>query len=239
VQKTPLLYYLFSILSIGILSLSARADSIVRYDSSFVDVRTFDQAQLDDYRSQPDFQYEPTPIELSWWGRLKRAIWNFFFGGSKAANTFWEIVLYLLAGAAVMIIVFGILKLKPDRFFSRAKSPTTSLDFAELDEDIHEMDFETLIRQAVGEQSYRRGVRLLYLETLKELTENRWIDWKKHKTNQDYQLELAGTPIHPAFDDLTLRYEYVWYGDFPINQQGFSAMEGIFRGFQQRVKRSS
>lgn len=240
VQKIRLTYLLLTILSLGLLLTDAQADTLpLQYDSSYVEVRAFDTARLDNYRSQTAFQYEPQLIELSWWGRMKKAFWEFLFGNRKAVSTFWEIVVYVLAIAAFLIIVFGLMKLQPGRFFSRSRVAATELDFGEGEENIHEMDFETLIRQAVTEQSFRRGVRLLYLETLKELTENRWIDWKKHKTNQDYQQELTGTPIHPDFDSLTLRYEYVWYGDFAIDQQGFRAMEGIFRNFQQRVKRNS
>ncbi len=217
-----------------------RADTLpLQYDSSRVDVRAFDPASLENYRSNPDFQYDPNLLEISWLKRLLRSIREFFVRRSEAVSTFWEIVIYLLALAAVLIILFGIMRLRLGRFFSRERRPDAGLHFGESEEDIHDMDFETLIRQAIEEQSFRRGVRLLYLETLKELTENRWIDWKKYKTNQDYQLELSGTPIHRAFDELTLRYEYVWYGDFPIDQQGFRAMEGIFRGFQQSVKQHS
>lgn len=226
---------------IGILllmaSLSVQGEPYpILHDSSYVDIRSFDPESLEEYRNDPDFQYDPQVVELSWLKRIGEWFGSLFPSGTGSA--FWNIFGYLLAGAAFFIIIFGILKLKPAGFFTRGGKGETQLEFEELDDNIHEMDFESLIREAASEQSFRRGVRLLYLETLKELTQHEWIDWQKHKTNQDYQLELAGTGIRSAFDDLTLRYEYVWYGDFPIDQQGFRAMEGIFRGFQQGVKRT-
>lgn len=240
VRTKTLIYQTLCTLTLGLLLVGARADTLpLQYDSSFVDVRDFDPASLERYRSDPDFQYDPALLEISWFKRLLRSIRDFFSKRGDAVGTFWEIVIYLLAAAAFLLIVFGIMKLKPGRFFSRKRGQDANLNFGEGEVNIHDMDFEALIRQAIDGQAFRWGVRLLYLETLKELTENRWIDWKKYKTNQDYQQELSGTPIHRAFDELTLRYEYVWYGDFPIDQQGFRAMEGIFRGFQQRVKQHS
>ena len=145
---------------------NAQGDPLpIQYDSTRIEVRAFSEEALDTYRDNPDFQYESVEIELNWLERLLRSINRFFSARTKGGQIFWEIVIYLLAAIALGIIIFGILKLQPGRFFGRGKNAKTQLQFDELDEDIHEMDFDSLIEQAVSTGSFRRGVRLLYLET--------------------------------------------------------------------------
>lgn len=209
----------------------------LQYDSSEVVLRQFDPQRLEAFRSDKDFIYEDDRDKirkLSWWDRLMYRFQRFLFGQSKAGATFWEIVFYLLAIGTVVFLTFFILKIRPRTLFGKA-SKQLDTGFEEVDENIHEMDFEQLIALALKEKDYRRGVRLLYLETLKTLTLHGWIDWRPNKTNQEYQLELTGTPISREFDELTLNFEYVWYGDFPIDARGFERVQAVFRQFQQHI----
>jgi hypothetical protein len=115
------------------------------------------------------------------------------------------------------------------------KAKQIPVNFEDLGENLAELDFEGLIRQARTKGDYRAAVRLVFLETLNLLTTEGHIRWKINKTNQDYLAELRTSRFREEFTDLTRSYEYVWYGDYDINEQGFDAMEKIFRTFQQKV----
>lgn len=210
-------------------------DSVPAYEDLSLDLRAFEAKALEAYRQDPDFRYEEglrSLDELNWWERFLERVRRFIFGQSEAGQTFWKVLLYALAVGAVLFVVFGLLKIGPRSFFGKSSGQLTP-EFAELDEDIHAMDFDQLVTQALQQQNYRQALRLLYLETLKFLSEKGHIEWQADKTNLDYRLELAGTRWQGAFDELTLHYEYVWYGDFPLDQVGFERLQQVFQPFRQ------
>ena len=47
-----------------------------------------------------------------------------------------------------------------------------------LDENIHEMDFDTLIAEAVAKHDFRTGIRLLFLKGLKILADKNFVQWE-------------------------------------------------------------
>ncbi len=234
--KKRRLSYLLSFSVWVLLSLSNQLYGQVHYDSARISVRQFDSNSLETYRNDPDFLYDRhvQKLELSWWDRQLIKLQRFIFGQTDAGETFWKVMGYGIAIMAVLLIVFGLLKIGLKGVIGKS---STSLDmgFSEIAGDIEEVNFEQLIAQALKARAYKRGVRLLYLETLKGLTQNNWISWKPNKTNQQYQHELKGSRLQDAFDELTLRYEYIWYGDFPVDLAGFERMQQVFKTFQQRV----
>nr|WP_262905325.1 DUF4129 domain-containing protein [Hymenobacter nitidus] len=80
-------------------------------------------------------------------------------------------------------------------------------------EDIHSLDFNTLLAQAEAAGNYRLAVRLGYLAVLKQLTDHGLIRWQPEKTNHDYLRELTAGSLRPAFQEITRQFEYVWYGE--------------------------
>ncbi|MEO0472277.1 MAG: DUF4129 domain-containing protein [Bacteroidota bacterium] len=240
-----ILTYLFSLLlllSFG----TVQADDVdssatYRIDSSTVDVRSFSEEKLTAYQNDPDFTFGRirTRMELSFWQKLRYEIWRFFAKKRGDSDmSIMEMILWVLAVAVltvILLIVFKVIKLDVRTLFSkRAKDIGPQIE--DLTDNIEKLDFDQLIQQARSDKNYRRGVRLLYMETLKELTRTGWIHWRINKTNQDYQNELRGTDLQYAFDQLTLRFEYVWYGDFPIDSAGYDEMEQVFRNFQTQLK---
>ena len=215
------------------------ASDTLLYDSTKVAVRQFSQEDLTNYREQEAFQYVKieNKTDWTWWERLKYEVMRFLFGQTPSGKIFQRVVLWALAIFAVSLIAIGLMKI-PLRKLWNPHTAQLNIGFEELEENIHEMDFDQLIQQAIQDKAYRRGVRLLYLETLKELTSHEWIQWKINKTNFDYQEELRHTPLIHDFESLTLDYEYVWYGDFPVNESGFNSMRKTFQQFQAAVRRS-
>ena len=102
-----------------------------------------------------------------------------------------------------------------------------------VEENIHEMDFEKLIQSAIEEKDYRKAVRLFYLSTLKKLADKNIIDWQPGKTNYDYLLEIKTQSIQPIFKELNYFFQYVWYGDFPVDIDNFQTAQ---LSYQQAIK---
>jgi hypothetical protein len=102
-------------------------------------------------------------------------------------------------------------------------------------ENIFEIDYEAEIEQAIASGNYRVAVRLLYLRTLKLLSQKELISYTHEKTNSDYLQQLAGTALYKDFFRLTRHFEYTWYGQFELSPEGFRVMQNHFADFKQQL----
>lgn len=102
-----------------------------------------------------------------------------------------------------------------------------------------ETDFDLLVQQAIRTGNYRLGVRYLYLKTLHQLAGKRFIELAADKTNYQYVREIgthhAQSGLQNDFAALTLNYEYVWYGEFAIEEAIYKRIETGFKNFNQSV----
>ncbi len=218
---------------------AAHADSVaatILIDSSTVEVRQFDEASLDRFRNHPDFQYEEQQLDLSWWQRFKRWVRHQLIDLFSRDGS-WELlknVLIVLGVIALVYLIVKLLGMDPTGIFLR-KARTAEIPFAEHTENIHAIDFESELQKAITVGNYRLAVRLLYLDCLKRLSDSKYIDWQPAKTNTAYIGELTDTDTRTAFRGLTRQFEYVWYGDFRINEQHFTRLHTAFKQFGERL----
>lgn len=207
----------------------------LRFDSTQVVLREYDASKMASYRSSPDFQYDEQAIPISAWERFKqwwRQLWRSVVGASGG-----RVLDYALAALGVIALIYLLIKLAGmdnGNIFSR-RAGRNPLQHAEVDENIHALDFDAELMNAVTQRNYRVAIRLLYLQCLKRLADQNLIDWKPAKTNAHYQQELQGGPHESAFKALTYQYEYSWYGDFPVGPEHFEAVRADFEQFDQEV----
>ncbi|MEM6262660.1 MAG: DUF4129 domain-containing protein [Bacteroidota bacterium] len=227
--------FLFLVLSV--LMTKGQEVPAVMLDSTQLEVRGYDSTARDVFMRDKDFFYERqerAPL-LSWWERVWRSIQEALFTRTLGNLTFWKVVMWVLVIVALGLILFGILRLKPDWIMGRKSQKLGEVNL-QSPEDITQMDFRALLSVCLRDQDYRRATRVLYLEVLKELTEQGHIDWKKYKTNHDYLTELRAKHLYEEFSDLTRQYEWAWYGDVPIDKDGFAHMERLFKSFRSKMR---
>jgi len=214
----------------------AKKDTILKIDSSKVELRKFDEQALKKYSLQPEFMYDDVPKTLSLWDRFWRWFWrwvNEFFSGKATGN----IIQYVLIGLVVALIVFIVVKIiRLDLKLLSGKSKKVEIPFSETLENIHEIDFNEELEKAMQSGNYRLVVRLLYLKTLKQLTDQSLIDWQPEKTNQVYVSELVNEDHKLAFGKLTKQFEYIWYGEFFIDKNSFEPIQQSFQQFNEQTK---
>jgi len=213
---------------------------VVRYDSSAVAVRSVRADALDNYFNNPDFAYNREVHEaVTWWDRFKAWLADKFFGPLAEANTgpIVKWVMYAVAAFGLLFAITRLLQMDMGQVFSRKRA--TSIAFEDLVEDIEGMDFDSLIAEATAAQAYRRAVRLLYLKTLKALTTDNLIDWQRDKTNHEYIDELRRLDLRTAFAELTYLFEYIWYGDFPVDEHSFERVRARFAQFGRIMQEGS
>ncbi|MCG8604702.1 DUF4129 domain-containing protein, partial [bacterium] len=195
---------------------------------------------LEVFREDDAFNYNQTPdkvdtivdrVKLWFWKMLRRIPFNGFF-------LFWKILPYLILTFAVAFVVSRLMKTDIKGLFYRSGT-TAKLEFSEVEEDIHEMDFRRLIDEAVAQKKFRRAVRLFYLSILKELTDKELISWKIEKTNHDYLNELDRPELRRPFAGLTDLFEYVWYGNVSLDNERFENAAEKFKSFRLQLEQMS
>ena len=161
--------------------MTAPADTIV-YDSLTVAY----------WQGQPEYDYNRELITPEfdliawlnlWLGKLLQKIF-----GSTFAEKYTETILVALFVVALLLIVWFIYKKRPE-LFMRSKR---TLPYRVEEDTIYGVDFQKEIDAAVFRNDYREAVRLLYLQTLKFLS------------------DAVKTP----FRELTNRFLRVRYGNF-------------------------
>lgn len=108
--------------------------------------------------------------------------------------------------------------------------------FEELEEYIHETELDRYLRVALEAGEFKAAVRVYYLMTIKALSENNCIAWKRDKTNFDYVREMRRHPDYKAFRKLTYTFEVVWYGDTELDQTIYRKISPDFEAFLQNLK---
>ena len=118
---------------------------------------------------------------------------------------------------------------KNPRLFRRADDDG-SPDYDVEEDTIYGIDFDAEIDQAFQQHDYRQAVRLLYLQTLKQLSDAGRIDWQPSKTPMQYARQMNDA----AFRELSNHFIRVRYGNFEATEPLFQQM----RQLQQSIVNS-
>ncbi len=220
---------------------STTAGDVFVGDSLAEDLRSPSAEQLSEYADDADFIYDRTkPQTPTFWDRLRLWFWEkvfkFLFYREYQTERNLVLVTFIIA-----ICIYGYTRLKGSDFAGAffGRSTATDMNLGIEEENIHEMDFAALIRDAEKQQSFRRAVRLHYLQVLKQLTNRDLIRWRPEKTNHDYLNELSQATLQPAFRELTNTFEYVWYGNFNLNASEYEQRVQDFQAFLSQLERGS
>lgn len=84
---------------------------------------------------------------------------------------------------------------------------------SEDEEDIHELDLDQLLREALENKNYKYAIRARFLILLKGLSEHDMITWSIEKTNRAYLRELRAHSDLSLLRDAFNSFDIAWYGD--------------------------
>lgn len=213
-----------------------------RADTSGVRPTTgFDPALLKDFKAGQDYQYDrETQAGLSLWERFIRWLASLLpqreTEDDRQTSQIWT---WLIRLVAAIILVYAVTKmLGIDIPFNLDFRGKKAISAAALTEDIHTIDFPKLIGEAIGEQDYRMAVRLHYLLALKQMTDKGLIDWRNWKTNDDYVQEIKDQDLRFSFNQMTLVFDFTWYGEFEMNAQNFVSAQNMFERFTAQTNQT-
>ena len=202
-------------------------DSIVyQKTTDYIKEREF-KSDLKDKYSDNEFIYKEEKVQ-----EQKPPDLTFF----KAFIGFMQTIFpFLLAG----IVVFIILKLYLGSGagfwnFKRVHKKVAEKLVYE-DEDIHDVDLNSLLKRALEAKDSRLAIRYYYLLLLKKLSEKELIKYDKDKTNSEYFFEIKKEEIKKDFSYLSYIYTYVWYGEFLLNEMDFKRVEEKYKSFFKTI----
>lgn len=219
----------------------AVADSSrVRYDTTAIAARRPAASTMERFAKDDAFAYDRDQHATeSLWDRLMSWIMEKVLRtlGVRGSSDVLSVIGRVIMGVALVYVIMKLTKTDLRSVFARRSGATVSA-FVDADENIHEMDFVALVDEAVRQGNHRRAVRLLYLQQIKALTDRSLIDWRIDKTNDDYQRELAGSPLASGFAEIRRVFEYVWYGDAPVDASRYPALREFFTQFATMLPRA-
>jgi hypothetical protein len=150
-----------------------------------------------------------------------------------------SLLTYLLWALGIGILLFVLYKLflsKQGLFASNRKNISATIE-TNLEEEISPDQFESLIKKAAAEGNYRLAVRYLYLQSLHQLSEKGYVVIGTEKTNYQYLNEIRkrSSSVGSSFAPLTLKYEYIWYGEYEIANTAYFILEKDFKEFKKQI----
>lgn len=213
------------------------------HDTSSVVAKVIPERELEGFRNNPNYQYDrvetggPTLFSLFW-----QWLDDVLFHPLRENTTeqFWS-WFWMLAGVAALAFVISKALRADSGWFFRKKDEEVEIAGLELldTEDIESVDLDALLEAALHGRRYRDAARYQYLQALQTLTEQGLINWDKHKTNLDYLAEVrsADRPnLDAPFADITRLFEWIWYGEFPVDEQRFSRVRARFDLFSEALR---
>ena len=121
----------------------------------------------------------------------------------------------------VLYILISYFISKEGNFLFRKNKKKISIEYEEIIDNIHEIDFKDKLMNAEKNKDFRSAIRYQFLNVLKKLSDKKQIDWNTEKTNHDYLKELKTESSKTNFAELLYIFEYVWYGEFEINEEAY------------------
>ena len=97
-------------------------------------------------------------------------------------------------------------------------------------DDISTVDLGSMLARALEDGRLRDAVRFRYLLALQALDGAGAIAWRRDKTNRDYVREAraASGDLARPFADVTRAFDYVWYGERPVDRARFDRLGDRF-----------
>lgn len=225
-------------LPVDTLTTVASASRVKQLEKTSIQKRIPSQEEMQRFRDDKAFNYGESKRPdnypewllkiLDWFNDLKNNILQAIFTRTSVTVVFVILVVALLVG-----IILRMQNASIRNLFSRQKLNHDEAEFYE--EDVNRMNFEQLIAQAIANKNYRLAVRFLYLKNLKILSDRLIINWNPNKTNYSYLNEIKSESLKSKFQESTLIFDFVWYGEFVLNENTFHEAVEHFNEFNRMI----
>jgi len=147
-------------------------------------------------------------------------------------STFFQTLLWtVIIGGFVAFLIIYLANSNIGLFRQSGRQIASDEEELIATDNIFEINYQREIDKAVNNGNYRLAVRLLFLRSLKNLSDKNVIQYKQDRTNLDYLMQLHRTKYYNDFFRITRNYEYAWYGLFEISRDKYNVIKNDFENF--------
>ena len=193
------------------------------------DTLSCDSALLHQYRADEVYNYarELQAPELDWWDWLMSKIGEFLSDlFSIQGKGDFRIVIYIVIALAFIALIAFILYRYQFKLFGRAGKVTNEND---EEDNIYGVDFEAVYAKAMAQKDYYKAVRIVYLRTLRWLSDGNKISWQLYKTPTQYTREYLSV----EFERMTTAFMRVRYGNYQASEE----LVGLLLDLESKIKK--
>lgn len=193
------------------------------------DTLSCDSALLHQYRADEAYNYarELQAPELDWWDWLMSKIGEFLSDlFSIQGKGDFRIVIYIVIALAFIALIAFILYRYQFKLFGRAGKVTNEND---EEDNIYGVDFEAVYAKAMAQKDYYKAVRIVYLRTLRWLSDGNKISWQLYKTPTQYTREYLSV----EFERMTTAFMRVRYGNYQASEE----LVGLLLDLESKIKK--
>jgi hypothetical protein len=192
-------------------------------------LRSVSQAKVNTYLSSRDYEYANDP---EYWKKDKVDTGPTFFQLLVRNKIFqWSLFLLVIAG-----VMYGVYLLARENNFKWFGRQTRLPDANETGRNEHtNEDYNSAIRKYQDEGNYRLAVRYMFMRLIQSAKDRGLIQINDSATNTEIFHAFGQHPLATQFRYLARAYEYVFFGDFPINREIFESLKMKFDFFQEKI----
>lgn len=200
-----------------------------------LDVRYFSEDSLSQYRDDPAFDYTIEQIELSYLDRFLNWFQKNILSPILPGLPGWiyNTLFFVLVVGGFIILFLTTMRNKGGGIIQSSGREVSESIYDEV--NINELDFSKEISEAEQNKTFRIAVRMHFLKTMKQLSDKKLIEITPGKTNREYIGELSGKNFSGDFNRLVRFYEFIWYGDFPLDENTYTMIKSNFINFHEGV----
>lgn len=214
----------------------------VKEDASYVKPKKYDEGFKEKYKGN-EYIYDKEQANDTWLSRLidwieETAQEWFNLGSREEASDFVKDTLNIVYVIVILLVVFFIVRSLMNgegRWVFGKQSKNRVINYEDVNTNIHITDFNTLINEATTKADYRLAIRYQYLNMLKKLDASAIIAFDPEKTNLDYTYEITDEGLREQFQYTSYLYNYVWYGEFDINEAQYQKAQESFNVLLKNV----
>lgn len=182
-----------------------------------------DSLSLVEWKSQSDYDYSRelvTPdFNLMQWitEKVQRFLSQFF---DVSIDEDYVRLIWIITGVIVLAaIIYLLVRYRPKLFGSTGKNK----EYYPEEDTIYGIDFEKAIRHALDNENYHEAVRMVYLQTLRYLSDNDYINWQIFKTPTQYIVEMQ----NDTFRTFSMNFVRVRYGNYDADVSLCETMQDL------------
>mgnify|MGYP006972337186 CR=1 FL=1 len=205
-------------------------------DSSSIQITTIPESVINAYKKNPIYDYEKViPKEKSFMERVMDWLWERYdqLMRTKYGLLTRNIFFIIIGLSVILFIIYKIFRGDSSPVFEAHKKRKNT--FSLETEELHQINFDEAIQTALSEGNYSRCIRLLYLKSLKILSEKQLINFQINKTNTTYLRELEKPSIQLPFEALTQYFERAYYGNEFCEKKDFDQMNEKFIKLKEQI----